>query len=180
MATGRRRNEGSMKFTALLLATLLVSSMGSSIVACGGKSTDASTAPTAQQIDDLRERWNAAAKTIHASSSNDFDFTWTEAAFPAPTFRGGSPEAYEEYAEILILFYSTGDNLEFAKSSGLLTHPFGDGLASRSGGSTWSLQGMTTSLTSPTPPGFAGYVRPDTVAKLKTFCPTVGCTSPTS
>jgi hypothetical protein len=169
-----------MQFITVFRAIVLVSSLGSSVLACGGETSEASTTATAtsEQLTALRERWNTAAKTVHASiPGSALDFTWTPSAFPAPTFRGGSHEAYEEFAEILILFYSTGDNLTFAKANGLLTQPFSDGLSEHSGGTTYTLLDMTSKLT--TAGGLSTLVRDDTVAKLKTFCPTVGCEAAT-
>jgi len=160
-----------MNFASALRALLIVSSLGSSALACAGKTVDPSSTASPEQTESLRNRWNTAAKGIEGTSGSSLDFTWTEKAFPAPTFRGGSPQAYEQFAEILIAFYSTGDNLEYAKSNGLLTQPFSDGLDPSHGGTTYTLKDITTELTT----GFTSLVKPETVAKLKTFCPTVGC-----
>jgi hypothetical protein len=162
-----------MKFATIARAIVLVSSLGGTMLACGGETSDVSQTATPEQVASLRERWNTSARAVHARlPESTLDFTWTPTAFPAPTFRGGSEAAYEEFAQILIHFYSTGDNLAFAKANGLLTRPFSDGVAGARD-TPYTLQDMTALLTAPD--GLSSLVRPETVEKLKTFCPSVGC-----
>ena len=43
-----------------------------------------------------------------------FDFGWTTFnQFPHPTFKGGSAEAYQAFAKVLLAFFDNGDNFDF-------------------------------------------------------------------
>lgn len=83
-------------------------------------STDAATpadatAPTApvdtQEVEQsLMARWNAVA----SAPVDGFDFHWsTFNQFPHPTFKGGSTEAYQAFAKVLLAFFDDGDNFDF-------------------------------------------------------------------
>jgi len=144
------------------------------IAGCGSRSVleDAGTGdvtPTSAQIQSVRDRWNAVAGQVTVDGGAGFDFTWTPDAFPTPTFRGdGSNASYEQFAEILVLFYATADNLSFAKENGLLTYGFSDGVA---GDTPLTLQGMTVVLTQ----ADSSYLQPSTLSELVAYCPQVGC-----
>ena len=75
--------------------------------------------------------------------------------------QGGTPAAYQRFAEILILFYSAADNLAFAKSYGLLSYGFSDGLAADP---AISLQSITSALTQT---WSATLLQPGTVSQLE-------------
>jgi hypothetical protein len=74
------------------------------------------TAPTAPVVDtqevqqSLLARWNAVA----SAPVDGFDFGWTAFnQFPHPTFKGGSAEAYQAFAKVLLAFFDDGDNFDF-------------------------------------------------------------------
>src|SRR4029077_4441455 len=73
------------------------------------------TAPTApvdtQEIQQsLMARWNAVA----SAPVDGFDFRWTTFnQFPHPTFKGGTAEAYQAFAKMLLAFFDHGDNFDF-------------------------------------------------------------------
>ena len=164
------RNATPMRQLLCLIAAMSITS----IAGCGSRSVledggPGDATPTPAQLDDLRDRWNAAAGQITIDGGTGFDFTWTPDAFPAPTFRDdGSHASYEQFAEILVLFYATADNLSFAKENGLLTYGFSDGLT---GDPPLTLQGMTIELTQ----GYSSYIQPSTLSQLIGYCPQVGC-----
>jgi hypothetical protein len=163
--------------TMRLHSLFLVSFLSIAANACGGSvavdPAHDTSAPSATSVESLRERWNAAAATVQlAPSLHGFSFEWTATAFPCPTFRGGSPDAYEAFATILVRFFATGDNLAFAKANHLLTARFSDGLASSSGGTTYSLQEMTAELSAPS---WSTLVTASTASALGAYCGDVDC-----
>jgi hypothetical protein len=77
--------------------------------------TTSTTAPTApvdtQEVQQsLLARWNAVA----SAPVDGFDFRWsTFNQFPHPTFKGGTAEAYQAFAKVLLAFFDHGDNFDF-------------------------------------------------------------------
>jgi hypothetical protein len=74
--------------------------------------TSAPTAPadTPEVEQSLLARWNAVA----SAPVDGFDFHWTTFnQFPHPTFKGGSAEAYQAFAKVLLAFFDHGDNFDF-------------------------------------------------------------------
>jgi len=58
----------------------------------------------------LLARWNDVA----SAPVDGFDFRWsTFNQFPHPTFKGGSAEAYQAFAKVLLAFFDAGDNFDF-------------------------------------------------------------------
>jgi len=73
---------------------------------------DPPTAPvdTPEVEQSLLARWNAVA----SAPVDGFDFHWsTFNQFPHPTFKGGSAEAYQAFAKVLLAFFDAGDNFDF-------------------------------------------------------------------
>src|SRR5438477_7971390 len=68
-------------------------------------------------------RWNAGAKAVtvpFAGSTVTVDFLWTSYnQFPHPTFKGGSAEAYQAFADTLVAFYGRDDNFAFLANNHL-------------------------------------------------------------
>lgn len=81
--------------------------------------------------EEMRTRWNAvpaAGANIALPVVNMGNFKWTGAnAFPHPTFKGGSEEAYTAFAKVLVAFLETGDNFEFMQKNDLFKTEFGFG-----------------------------------------------------
>src|SRR5262252_7492732 len=78
--------------------------------------TDATTTPTTPPVDtqevqqSLLARWNA----VSGAPVDGFDFRWnTFNQFPHPTFKGGTAEAYQAFAKVLLAFFDAGDNFDF-------------------------------------------------------------------
>jgi hypothetical protein len=74
--------------------------------------TPTPTAPvdTPEVEQSLLARWNAVA----SAPVDGFDFHWsTFNQFPHPTFKGGSAEAYQAFAKVLLAFFDDGDNFDF-------------------------------------------------------------------
>jgi hypothetical protein len=82
--------------------------------------------------EEMRTRWNAvaaAAANVPLPNFGQVNFTWRGPdAFPHPTFKGGSKEAYTAFAKVLVAFLETGDNFEFMQKNGLFTAEIGFGL----------------------------------------------------
>jgi hypothetical protein len=83
-----------------------------------GNPTTSTTDPTTttapvdtQEVEQsLLARWNAVA----TAPVDRFDFHWnTFNQFPHPTFMGGSAEAYQAFAKVLLAFFDDGDNFDF-------------------------------------------------------------------
>ena len=68
-------------------------------------------------------RWNAAAQGVTVpfpSSTVMVDFMWRSFdQFPHPTFKGGSAEAYQTFADLLVAFYGRDDNFAFLANNHL-------------------------------------------------------------
>jgi hypothetical protein len=92
---------------------------------CGGRlleeSSSQGTGPTPTTnttpagVDDVQQslmaRWNAAAA---AAPLSGFDFRWNVFnQFPHPTFKGGTAEAYQAFAKVLLAFFDRGDDFDF-------------------------------------------------------------------
>jgi len=68
---------------------------------------------------------------------------------PPPDFQGGSAEAYQAFAEILVAFYQAGDNFDFLANNHLFQTPLRDVLASGQE-SDWTFEQLTTDLSEDT------------------------------
>jgi hypothetical protein len=96
-------------------------------VACAGcysarvAHSDAAVMSLDQAKQDMVTRWNeTVANNPSNFASSGFSFIWpTFEQFPHPTFRGGSAEAYQEFARLLLIYTQTGDNFDFLAVNGL-------------------------------------------------------------
>jgi hypothetical protein len=71
---------------------------------------------------ELMARWNAAADGVTVTGFGDFKWTAVD-RFPHPTFKGGSVEAYNQFALVLVAFYEQGDNFDYLARNHLFHHP---------------------------------------------------------
>jgi hypothetical protein len=93
---------------------------------------------------DLLFRWNSsgAAATVVNSPQT---FEWkTIGQFPHPTYRNGDPKAYSLFAEVLLKFFRTNDNLDFVKRNGFLDVPFSGGVTGST--KTWTFRQLVREL----------------------------------
>jgi hypothetical protein len=89
----------------------------------GGGSTTATTVDTAGVQQELLARWNAAADASHPT----IDFHWPAFdQFPHPTYKGGTVEAYQEFARVLLTFFQSGDDFDFLARNNLFTLTLSD------------------------------------------------------
>ena len=93
------------------------------MIACAGAAACSSTNVTYVQgsgsaHQDLMSRWNAAAD----AAATTIDFHWPASdQFPFPTFKGGSEEAYQQFAEVLLVFFQ--QNFDFLAQNHLFQTP---------------------------------------------------------
>src|SRR4051812_20919654 len=96
------------------------------LCACSGKaidagSTSATMSPEIQQS--LMSCWNVVAAGVTTMAGGG-DFLWNVFdQFPHPTFKGGSAEAYEHFAGVLVAFFENGDNFDYLAKNRLFTLP---------------------------------------------------------
>jgi hypothetical protein len=68
----------------------------------------------------LMDRWNAAAD----AADTTIDFHWLEFnQFPHPTYKGGSEDAYGQFAAVLLQFFQQSDDFDFLAGGQLFTVP---------------------------------------------------------
>jgi hypothetical protein len=68
----------------------------------------------------LLDRWNAAV----AAAAEAIDFRWVMCGlFPHPTIKGGTEDAYVDFAAILLQFFQQGDDFAFLAQNQLFTTP---------------------------------------------------------
>ena len=66
---------------------------------------------------EVMRRWN-----LVAGGGGAFDFHWIAFdQFPHPTYKGGSAEAYQAFAAVLIAFFQGDDNFDFLQRNNLFT-----------------------------------------------------------
>jgi hypothetical protein len=135
--------------TRSLLMILVVLGM---FIGCGGAepqgATTQSVAGETQQT--LMSRWNAVAQGV--TTSDGFDFLWNAYdKFPHPTFKGGSAEAYQKFATILIAFYQSGDNFDFLTKNELFRVTLSSTLVNGNPGVDTTFEQITTLLSSDPP-----------------------------
>jgi len=66
------------------------------------------------------DRWNAA----NGATLKAVDFTWSEYnLFPHPTFKGGTAQAYGDFAAVLLQFFQQGDDFAFLANGSFFTTP---------------------------------------------------------
>jgi hypothetical protein len=80
---------------------------------------NACTLPAATE-QGLLNRWNTAADAAVTA----IDFNWPDCdQFPHPTFKGGSEEAYVDFAAVLLQFFQQGDDFAFLAKNELFATP---------------------------------------------------------
>jgi hypothetical protein len=145
-------------------------------IACGGResleppddSTINATTPdptSTQQATQqaLMARWNAAA----TAAGTSIDFHWTvEDQFPHPTVKGGTAQAYQQFATVLLLFFQRGDDFAFLAQNHLFETPLRFITASGQVDVDTTFQKLATELSSST--GF-GNIPDATRQALKGF-----------
>jgi hypothetical protein len=93
------------------------------LIGCHAQVIDLPPDPAPEVQQELMSRWNAVAKAVtvpFAGSTVTVDFLWTSYnQFPHPTYKGGSAEAYQAFADILVAFYGRDDNFTFLANNHL-------------------------------------------------------------
>jgi hypothetical protein len=74
--------------------------------------------------------------TTYPFSWNPFD------QFPHPTYRGGSAEAYGEFAQVLLAFFQLGDDFDFLARNCLFRAPLYATMANGDHGQGWTFEGL--------------------------------------
>ena len=75
---------------------------------------------------EMRKRWNEVGPRFEVAGFSSFRWAGPN-AFPHPTFKGGSAEAYSTFAKTLVAFLEAGDNFEFMMKNGMFTTDIGFG-----------------------------------------------------
>jgi hypothetical protein len=129
----------------------------------GGGSTTATTVDTAGVQQELLARWNAAADASHPT----IDFHWPAFdQFPHPTYKGGTVEAYQEFAGVLLAFFQSGDNFDFLARNNLFSLTLSNVFPSGQHGIDTSFLMLAMYFSSP---DSFGNIPADTRAALKDY-----------
>lgn len=105
----------------------------------GGAS--ASSPPSPAVMQELMSRWNLAVDASNAT----IDFHWQYVnEFPHPTFKGGTAQAYGQFASILLAFLQS--NFDFLAQNHLFTIELHDDTVSGQGGVVTSLEQLADSF----------------------------------
>jgi len=104
------------RYLAPLVASLVLCSCSGKTIDAGSTNTIAS--PAIEQ--DLLSRWNTVAAGVTVTGFGDFQWKKVD-QFPHPTYKGGSSEAYQLFAGVLVAFFQNGDNFDFLAQNGLFT-----------------------------------------------------------
>jgi hypothetical protein len=79
-------------------------------------STACNLPPT--ELKALLDRWNAAVNAV----ATPIDFHWLVCDhFPHPTFKGGTADAYGQFATVLLQFFQQGDDFAFLANNDLFS-----------------------------------------------------------
>ncbi len=139
------RNTGWLVLAATLLATGCVG---------GGRTPDeSSTAVSAVEQQQLMARWNSNVEGNPSSSSSTemLDFNWSAFdQFPHPTYQGGSAEAYQTFARLLLTFMQADDSFDYLAKNRLFDNRLGYRMANGDIGVTWSFRELVTEFSSET------------------------------
>jgi hypothetical protein len=129
----------------------------------GGGSSATTGVDTAGVQQELLARWNAAA----GASGVAIDFRWPAFdQFPHPTFKGGTAEAYQEFAVVLLTFFRQGDDFDFLARNNLFMLTLSDVFPSGQHGIDTSFLKLAISFSSP---DSFGNIPADAQAALKEF-----------
>jgi hypothetical protein len=78
-------------------------------------------------VQEMMRRWNATVD----SGTWAIDFHWSQVdEFPHPTFKGGTAEAYGQFAAVLLAFFQRADDFDFLAQNHLFTMQLRDDTAS--------------------------------------------------
>ena len=107
--------------------------------ASGAASGSATSADTAAVEQELKVRWNQAARSVPTT----YTFSWNAFdQFPHPTYKGGSAAAYGEFAQVLLAFFQLGDDFDFLAQNCLLRAPLYSTMANGDHGQGWTFEGL--------------------------------------
>jgi hypothetical protein len=121
--------------------------VGGADAAMAATASDAATVPSPALVQEVMRRWNAAVD----SGTATIDFHWSQVnEFPHPTFKGGTPEAYGQFAAVLLAFFQQGDDFDFLAANHLFTMEVRDDTVSGVGDEVTSFEALADSFSSPT------------------------------
>lgn len=101
--------------------------------------------PSSAVVQELMSRWNLAVDGSNAT----LDFHWRELdEFPHPTFKGGTAQAYGQFASILLVFLQS--NFDFLAQNHLFTMELRDNTTSGQGDVVTSFEQLADSFSSST------------------------------
>lgn len=107
----------------------------------GAGGAPAGSPPSPAVMQDLMSRWNLAVDASNAT----IDFHWQDVnEFPHPTFKGGTAQAYGEFASILLAFLQS--NFDFLAQNHLFTITLHDDTISGQGGVVTSFEQLADSF----------------------------------
>jgi hypothetical protein len=122
------------------------------LIGCHAQVIDIAEEPTQQVQQDLMSRWNVVAQGVtvpFVGSMGMVDFLWkTYDQFPHPTFKGGSAEAYQRFADLLIAFYERDDNFTFLANNRLFRTALRYTVSGPQGGTEWTFEQLTNDFSS--------------------------------
>jgi len=122
------------------------------LIGCHAQVIDLEQEPSQEVQQELMSRWNAAAQGVTApfpSSTGMVDFMWRSFdQFPHPTFKGGSAEAYQTFADLLVAFYGRDDNFAFLANNHLFRIALRYSISGSQGGTTWQFEKLTDDFSS--------------------------------
>ncbi len=144
-------------------AVFVLLAVGALIVGCGG-ATDNTRTISDQLKADLLSRWSAVADGVTVQSFGNFHWGNFD-QFPHPTFKGGSAEAYQAFAGLLVAFYEHGDNFDFLTNNRLFRISLHYVTASGQPGSEWTFEGLTSQFAN----NDWASIPAETVQKLQAF-----------
>ena len=101
---------------SLLASIVAVSSGCYGGVSLGNSTSDAAVMTVAEAQQQMVSRWNQTVQDNPSDfyASTGFSFIWMSFdQFPHPTFKGGSSQAYREFARLMLAYTQAGDNFEF-------------------------------------------------------------------
>jgi hypothetical protein len=139
--------------SSLTVAFLMISACGGKVATdptegsafgtpTGGSSVPPSVASTQQE---LMDRWNVADAMI----VSNYDFQWSSyTEFPHPTLKGGSTEAYQAFAMVLLDFLTQNDDFAFLANNHLFTVPLEADFANGQEGLITTFEALATEFAS--------------------------------
>jgi len=94
----------------------------------------------------LMSRWNATVDALGLT----IDFHWRSFdQFPHPTFKGGTVEAYQDFATILLAFFQRSDDFQYLATNNLFMTPLRYVFPSGQIGLETTLEKLTADISAP-------------------------------